>query len=193
MARIACRASPWLQSRTVQSRQQHAFSPLLKSQVLPPALLDHPGFPLLDRSEDFLLIPTHLRLHHFELRADQQPHLPSELVGEQGGSRLAAILLEAEPIAQLDGGAVPVGRLRTWRACLRAAPSKNDASVPRRAHGRQNNERNAPRRCEGARDGRSHSGELWLPRCRDWTGGPIQGRDRGTPFLHLPIRSQTMA
>ena len=30
-------------------------------------------------------------------------------MGEQRRSRLAAILLEAEPIAQLDGYAVPVG------------------------------------------------------------------------------------
>jgi hypothetical protein len=32
-------------------------------------------------------------------------------MGEQRRSRLTAILLEAEQIAQLDGGAVPVGVL----------------------------------------------------------------------------------
>ena len=33
-----------------------------------------------------LLIPADLRLHNFQLRTDQQPHLPSELVGEQSGA-----------------------------------------------------------------------------------------------------------
>ena len=80
--------------------------------TLPPPLLDHGVLPFLFRPQDLLLIPTDLGLHDFELRADEQPHLPPELMREQGGSRLATVFLEAEQVAQLNRRPVPVGALK---------------------------------------------------------------------------------
>ena len=95
-----------------------------------PSLLDHPLLPLLPRRQHLLLIPTDLRLHDFQLRSDEQANLPPELMGEQCGSRFAAVLVEAEQVTQRDRGAVPFKALEDLEGLaylLRDA--RNDASV----------------------------------------------------------------
>jgi len=63
--------------------------------------------------------PTDLRLHDVQMRSHQQPHLPTELMGEQRRPRLSAVLREAEQVPELDRCAVPVGALQDleghWR------------------------------------------------------------------------------
>ena len=100
-----------LQPDTVQFFDGALRCCLVDEVTSSPSLLDHRGLPLLPRRQHFLLIPADLRLHDLQLRADEQPHLPSELVGEQRGSRFAAVLVEAKQITQLDGRAVPVRAL----------------------------------------------------------------------------------
>ena len=67
-----------------------------------PALLDHRRLPDFAGCQHLILRPEDLRLHDLQLRADQQPNLPPELVGEQDGSRFAAVLVKAEQSAQLN-------------------------------------------------------------------------------------------
>jgi hypothetical protein len=45
------------------------------------------------------------------LRSTEQPHFPPELMGEPGGSRLSAVLGEAERVSEFDWSPVPVGAL----------------------------------------------------------------------------------
>ena len=43
----------------------------------------------------------HLGLHNFTLRANEQPHFPAELMGEDDRARFATILRDAKQIADL--------------------------------------------------------------------------------------------
>ena len=52
---------------------------------------------------------AYLRLHH--LLVGSQLDLPAKLMGEQGGSRFAAILLEAKQITEFELSAVPIETL----------------------------------------------------------------------------------
>jgi hypothetical protein len=81
-----------------------------------PSLLDHRLLPLLPRRQHLSLIPADLRLHHFQLRADQQAHLPTELVGEQGRSRPRRFLWRQNMSPSGIGVPSQSGCWRTWRA-----------------------------------------------------------------------------
>ena len=60
------------------------------------------------------MIPADLRPDDLKLRAHQQPDLPPELVGGQGGSGFAAVLVEAEQIPEFDGDIPSADHDRPW-------------------------------------------------------------------------------
>jgi hypothetical protein len=83
------------------SRANPATSTLRRGSF--PALLGHRGFPLLASRQHFVLRATDLGLHDLKLAANEQQHLPSELVRAQLARRLTAILMQNEQLSLIDG------------------------------------------------------------------------------------------
>jgi hypothetical protein len=96
----------------VPSLEENATNVIQLTALLAPPLLRHRRFPLFAAGQDLLLSPTHLRLHGFELRANDKAHLPSELMRHDGRPRCASILVEDEQITEFVRRAVPVAALK---------------------------------------------------------------------------------
>jgi hypothetical protein len=79
-----------------------------------PSLLDHRGLPLLARGQHFVLCAAYLRLHHLELRADEQPNFPAELMALEDAAGLALVLGEDEQLPEFNRGAVPIETLKDF-------------------------------------------------------------------------------
>jgi hypothetical protein len=77
-----------------------------------PAAFEHRPLPLLPGREHSVLAAADLRLHDLELRTDDEPEFPAELVALELTSSLAAVLAEDEEVAQVCGRAVPIWTLK---------------------------------------------------------------------------------